>query len=114
LLSIKGEIKQKTITIEYLGGEVGNKGLKVSDLRIPSAGENLLLFLKQNSDEIFKVVGKAQGQYSIDQESGMVKSWGYSILNGAESEAMNGAEQNTKEMHIEDLKKLIKKAMNDE
>ncbi len=66
----------------YEGGEIDGMGMRVSDVAIPRVGENVLLFLKpakaRRLETIYQNVGKAQGQYKIDQD-GIARKSGYSL-----------------------------------
>lgn len=91
---IKGEVLRNQILIQYPGGEVGDIGLKVSDMPEFQLGERVLVFLKsiskiedaQNSPLIalnfwpaFTVFGAAQGKYSVD-DNGVARKDGYSLV----------------------------------
>lgn len=82
---VKGEVSGETIDIEYPGGEVDDIGLKVSDVKVPPSGSNVLMFLKpvriDNFSTIYQLFGKAQGQYSIDENNLATKS-GFSLVEG--------------------------------
>jgi len=43
--TIKGRSTQRQIIVEYDGGEIGDIGLKVSDMATLKAGERVILFL---------------------------------------------------------------------
>jgi len=78
---IKGHYIDRTIQVEYPGGELDGIGLKVSDEPDIKKGEKVVLFLKR-SDKVdrtsFHLVGKAQGKYHIDQD-GIARKGGFSI-----------------------------------
>jgi hypothetical protein len=91
---IKGELLQSHILIQYPGGEVGDIGLRVSDMPEFRCGEQALVFLKsiskiddaQNSPFIamnfwpaYTVFGAAQGKYSVD-DNGVARKKGYSLI----------------------------------
>lgn len=97
---VKGQIEKSVVTVEYKGGEVGDTKLVVSDVKIPAAGEKLLLFLKRSIGDKYEVVGKAQGQYSIDKKTGLAKKGEYSVLNATSPE--------TKGMKVDALIRSIK------
>jgi len=84
--TIKGKAVNKTLKIMYEGGEIDGIGMKVSDVAIPNAGENVLLFLKpaktRQFETIYKNVGKAQGQYKIDKD-GIARKAGYNLEGSA-------------------------------
>jgi hypothetical protein len=79
---IRGNLIKKEVTVEYPGGEIGNIGLKVSDVSSLRAGEDVILFLSRKNlkdDSVFKISGKAQGHYTIDK-NGIAKKSGFSIV----------------------------------
>jgi hypothetical protein len=89
---ITGKWDKDIISVEYVGGEVGDIGLKVSDVKPLKQGENLLLFLKLKNgqkqkmvkDEIHHTIsGNAQGQYTINAR-GIAKKDGFSVMQGRE------------------------------
>jgi hypothetical protein len=89
---INGKWDKDIVTVEYVGGEVGDIGLKVSDVKPLKQGDNLLLFLKVGNgqkqkmanDEIHHTIaGNAQGQYTITPQ-GIAKKDGFSVMQGRE------------------------------
>lgn len=82
---IRGNIAQKKIIVEYEGGEVGDIGLRVSDVSPLSNGEKVILFLRSGKSKqegvVHNIVGKAQGKYTIDN-SGIARKSGFSIVSG--------------------------------
>ncbi len=93
---IRGRSDKRILTVEYLGGEVGDIGLQVSDVKPLKQGENLLLFLEigkrqrlssmplPNEDTYYSIVGNAQGRYTITPQ-GIAKKDGFSVVKGSES-----------------------------
>jgi hypothetical protein len=92
--TIKGDQRDNAITIVHEGGEIGNIGLKVSDMSTFKKGEKVFLFLKKgttrsiegmgdkfNADASYTIVGMSQGKYTVD-ESGIAKKSGFSISGG--------------------------------
>jgi len=77
---IKGRPLQNNLTIVLEGGEVDGIGLKVSDVAQLNRGETVLLFLSPEKISTpamrYRIVGKAQGKYSIDKK-GMARKGGY-------------------------------------
>jgi hypothetical protein len=84
---IKGRVAQKQIIVEYEGGEIGDIGLRVSDVAPLRRGEKVILFLKSGKSKhdghIFNIVGKGQGKYIIDKD-GIARKRGFSIIHGEE------------------------------
>ena len=79
---IRGNFNKNKIIVEYLGGEIGDIGLKVSDVSSLKAGEEVLLFLTRKNlknDSFFKIAGNAQGHYSIDK-NGIARKGGFSVM----------------------------------
>ncbi len=81
---IAGKLENKTIIVEYVGGEVGDMGLKASDVSPLKKGEYVLLFLKfgkslKDGTTQNTIVGKAQGQYKIGRD-GIARKGNYSII----------------------------------
>ena len=76
-------VSEELITVEYLGGEVGDIGMMVSDSPQMFVGEEIIIFLKQPEDAIdqqrFHIVGSAQGKYTLE-EDGMVRTMGFSLM----------------------------------
>ena len=82
---IRGNLNENQVIIEYEGGEVGEIGLKVSDAPSLMKGENVILFLETKNDTrgglIRKIVGKAQGKYSIGAD-GVARKMGFTVVRG--------------------------------
>jgi len=82
---IRGKIDQEKIIVECEGGEVGDIGLKVSDVSPLRKGEKVILFLKSGKSKkegvVHNIVGKAQGKYTIDAD-GIARKGGFSIVSG--------------------------------
>ncbi len=82
---IKGISGRRTLIVEYEGGEIGDIGLRVSDISPLSEGEQVILFLRvgksNKNGEAFHIVGKGQGKYVIDNE-GIARKRGYSVMEG--------------------------------
>lgn len=79
---IRGKMKSSQVLVEYEGGEVGEIGMKVSDVSPLKKNERVLLFLKprgENADSrVFSIVGKAQGKYTI-HEDGVARRRGFAL-----------------------------------
>lgn len=114
---LNGKIDSTQILIQYPGGEVGDIGLKVSDMPSFWINEKVLVFLKslkniqdsKNSPIIalnflptFSIFGAAQGKYSIDSNETAHKS-GYS-LNAKDSDPEMS-------LSLADLKRRIKSTL---
>ncbi len=82
---IRGETTSKMIMVEYEGGEIGDIGLRVSDISPFETGEDVILLLKSIKSkvegEVYSTVGKAQGKYTIDNE-GIARKSGFSVISG--------------------------------
>jgi hypothetical protein len=79
---VRGVVKQQVVSVEYEGGEIGEIGLKVSDVAPLEKGERVLLFLKSGKSKkygsVYNIVGKAQGKYLIG-EDGFARKRGYAL-----------------------------------
>lgn len=84
---LRGSVAQRRIIVEYEGGEIGDIGLKVSDMVPLNRGEKIILFLKSGKSRIdgnvYNIVGKSQGKYTIGDDGIATKS-GFSIAAGEE------------------------------
>jgi len=82
---IKGRAADRSIVVEYKGGEVGSIGMRVSDAVSLKKGERVLMFLKSGvsykNGKIFNIVGKAQGKYTISDD-GIAQKSGFSAADG--------------------------------
>jgi len=91
---LKGNINSHQVLIQYPGGEVGDIGLKVSDMPSFRPNEMVLVFLKSITDitnirhspiitlnflPVFSIFGAAQGKYSIDS-NGIAHKSGYRLI----------------------------------
>ena len=76
-------VSEELITVEYLGGEVGEIGMMVSDSPQMLAGEEVIIFLEPSEASTdrqrFHVVGSAQGKFTLE-EDGMVRTMGFSLM----------------------------------
>lgn len=110
---IKGVMGDQHVTVEYRGGEIGEIGMKVSDVPTFQTDETVLVFLKavqsgrfQSDDTearehpVFHLVGKAQGKYSIATD-GIARRSGFSLVEGGKA-LVN-------EVPMETLIRMIKK-----
>ena len=83
---IKGETISNMITVEYEGGEIGEIGLRVSDVSPLNTGEDVILFLNKSAEsriigDVHNIVGKAQGKYTISKD-GIAEKSGFSVIGG--------------------------------
>ena len=84
---IKGKIAQEKIVVEYEGGEIGNIGLRVSDVSPLKKGERVVLFIKAGKSkkdelgDIYNIAGSAQGKYIIGDD-GIARKSGFSVVDG--------------------------------
>lgn len=68
---LKNPLDQREVTIQLLGGKVGNVNMEAMDEATLNLGEKVLLFLKKNKEGNFVVLGAMQGKYTIDEATGM-------------------------------------------
>ena len=81
---LKGETISNMITVEYEGGEIGEIGLRVSDVSPLKTGEDVILFLNKSAEgrkmgDVHNIVGKAQGKYTISKD-GIAGKSGFSVI----------------------------------
>ncbi|MDX1491419.1 MAG: hypothetical protein R3332_09035 [Pseudohongiellaceae bacterium] len=68
---IKGAYSNDTIDLSYLGGRLGDRQLRVSDMQIPAVGEVGIYFVESVSQSMVSpLVGWAQGHYLIERIGG--------------------------------------------
>jgi hypothetical protein len=79
---IKGACTQKQIQVMQMGGQMGDLVMAVSDEVLLKKGERVLLFLSPEHElsggSACKIVGRAQGKYSIG-EDGIARKGGFSV-----------------------------------
>ena len=79
----KRQVSEELVTVEYLGGEVGEIGMMVSDSPQMFAGEEVIIFLEPSEgstdQQRFHVVGSAQGKFTLE-EDGMVRTMGFTLV----------------------------------
>lgn len=64
---IKGEFAGDTIELRFLGGQVGTRGLQVSDMRMPEMDETGIYFVETLREfQVNPLVGWAQGHFLIE------------------------------------------------
>ena len=71
---IKGDYTEPTIEIGYMGGQLGEFTLKVSDMRMPEMDERGIYFVESLSkQQIHPLIGWQQGHYLVetDQRTGV-------------------------------------------
>lgn len=63
---IKGDYPNSTIEIGYMGGQIGELTLKVSDMRMPDIGEWGVYFIETLSEQqVHPLIGWQQGHYRV-------------------------------------------------
>jgi hypothetical protein len=79
---VRGQVVYQRVTVEYAGGEIGEVGLKVSDVSPLERGEKVLLFLKpvkgKKDGRAYSIVGKGQGKYTVGHD-GIARKKGFSL-----------------------------------
>ena len=64
---IVGQTGERTITVRYPGGQIGDTTMEVEDTPTFKTGEAVIVFLdKQDSHGVRKVFGNFQGKFTID------------------------------------------------
>jgi len=85
---VRGQTLPARISVEYEGGEVGDIGLRVSDVGTLEKGEKVLLFLKtaksKKDGSAYTMVGKSQGTYRIGAD-GIASKSGFSVMDGQDA-----------------------------
>ena len=85
---VRGEVEPGLVEIEYMGGKVGDLVLKVSDSPSFEKGQEVVVFLKHTDSGLgggaYKVVGQAQGKYTVGAD-GIARKEGFSVMNTAAS-----------------------------
>lgn len=67
---IKGQHDQQTIELDFLGGRIGTRELRVSELHAPVPGETGIYFVQSLSDPlVHPLVGWDQGRFLIQQDA---------------------------------------------
>ena len=83
--TIKGMSGRRNLIVEYEGGEIGDIGLRVSDVAPLKAGESVILFLRagkgKKGEDVFNIVAKGQGKYVIGDD-GIARKKGFSVIEG--------------------------------
>ncbi|MCP4649848.1 MAG: hypothetical protein GY853_07210 [PVC group bacterium] len=66
---IKGDFTQEVLTVEFIGGEIGTIGLKVSDTPEFQANEEIVLFSNNIKDRplVQKITGRTQGKCKVQE-----------------------------------------------
>jgi len=64
---VKGDFGAESIELRFLGGQVGARGLQVSDMQMPEMGETGIYFVETLRDfQVNPLVGWAQGHFLIE------------------------------------------------
>jgi hypothetical protein len=67
---IKGDYRQNTITLRFLGGTVGNVTMGVSDMTFPSFGEHGIYFVESlEKMQVHPLFGWRQGHFLVQPDS---------------------------------------------
>jgi hypothetical protein len=74
---IKGDYQGTTIQLEYLGGKLNGKELKVGDMQLPLVGDHGIYFVeKLNEQQVHPLLGWDQGRINISQDSNGIERVG--------------------------------------
>ncbi len=66
---IKGEYPNKTITLSFLGGTVGDVTLRVSDMNFPEIGEHGIYFVESlKGPQVNPIYGWSQGHFLVEND----------------------------------------------
>lgn len=66
--ALKGPV-QETITLEFLGGTIGEESMEVSGVPTYRIGERGILFVQRNGQQFCPLVRLAHGTYRIEQDA---------------------------------------------
>ena len=68
---IKGDYPNETLTLSFLGGSLGGRSLRVTDLTLPKVGEEGIYFVESTTRPMVNpLVGWHQGHYLIERTAG--------------------------------------------
>ena len=66
---LKGEYRQPTLELQYLGGQVGTQVLEVQSMQIPGLGEHGFYFVESlQTPLVHPLVGWSQGHFLIESD----------------------------------------------
>jgi hypothetical protein len=98
---IKGDYADDTIDLSYLGGQVGTRQMRISDMDMPSVGEVGIYFIESIRQPLLSpLVGWAQGHYVIELANGqsVVKTAsGETVIGVSPGGVTESAENNTQQ-----------------
>lgn len=106
---LKGKAGEKEITVRHLGGEVGEKGLMVSDTPSFEEDEEVLVFLRKGKKPEFKeVVGWMQGKFRVKRDEVTGERMVISKEKEVYKKRRGIVREGRKEISLTDFKKEIK------
>jgi hypothetical protein len=62
------DTSSQEITVQTLGGTIGNSTMDIEGAASFTQGEHVIVFLKKKNIDVFTIYGWAQGKYSIDTQ----------------------------------------------
>ncbi|MCF3649703.1 hypothetical protein [Synoicihabitans lomoniglobus] len=68
LASVDGVVRERGLTLRFLGGSVGNKTMRVDGMPTFRRGEEVVLFLHQGERQACPLVGWGNGRYNVVRE----------------------------------------------
>jgi hypothetical protein len=77
---MKGE-RKRSVLIRQLGGKVGSMNVTVSGMPRFSKGEEVIVFLKDQKDGTFQVLGMNQGKYEVADDFAVSNVSGIEVFN---------------------------------
>lgn len=110
---VRGESAAQTVTVQYLGGQVGELVLQVEDMEPFAGGERVVLFLTRNDGSVspfadrtsapggYSLVGSSQGRFVVGADK-VARKGGFTVA-GESTEV-------DLEIPLEDLKEKIRRA----
>ncbi len=74
---VKGNYHDSTIQLEYLGGKLNGKELKIGDMHLPEQGDHGIYFVeKLNEQQIHPLLGWDQGRINISEDNNGIERVG--------------------------------------
>jgi hypothetical protein len=87
---VKGD-QRSAVTVRQLGGAIGGLNMSVVGMPKFAQGDDVLLFLKNNNDGTYNVVGLGQGKYTIANSVAIANVSGVDFVDRQMHEIANGA-----------------------
>lgn len=89
LEQLKGEPGQ-VVLIRQIGGKVGAMNLSILGMPAFRSGEEVILFLKRNTEATYHVVGLSQGKYAIGSDFAVANVSGIELVDRKTGQVIEG------------------------